>query len=394
MSKSILDPLDWKILLEYDRDPFQSFNAISKVVNVHHSTVSDHIQSMKERHILRQDIEKTDIRLNRETGKYYTVNRTQTEVRGTHNPSSVGLHRVHVLFKRLRSTDDFDRLYKFNDAHPYTRYQTRLYGTGVSLYAQYDIPAKTETLLIDSLHQLGQELVEFDELITYKDIYETKTELGFEEQIEQSDLPASKLNITSLWDQFQNEIGKYRLTKPKQSTSFDNLDAELIRELELNGKVNISALSDYYNRDKSTLSRRVSKIRQHIITSGRLLFGEMASKVHGYNNTQIITGKLMDNHPLDEAALLKFINSGAIPIDAYATVDKNNFLMYTRATIGIAGDLMRFLYRNTDPYYLEQYQFFLPESISYPYWYANYDEDEGYRKSINFFFDDPIKEIS
>ena len=367
----MLDNTDWQILLEYDKDPFQSYHALSKIIGVHHSTVADRISNMKEKNVLRPD------------GIYHdstrNMSRPTSEVIGAYSPTSLGLERIHVLFKHIASSKDYELLFDFCDSHPYTHYIARLFGAGVTLYSQFDIPKGTFQLHKDTFKQLVREFATGSDLEIFRDPTEANAIPNYQ-KARNFEWDNSVNTIEELWVNFLEKRQFNPFSLPEEGKPFDNIDAELIRELTINGKTKITDLTDHFNLNKSTLSRRVSKIREHYISSARLVFGTSADKLLGFNNTQIVTGTFLKDSPLTGDLFLKFIQSDNIfPFDAFVTVDNNRFFLYTRASIGLAGDFMQFLYENTDVFELNQYQFYVRKSITYPFYHGNYDQDSGFR---------------
>ncbi|MHA2501248.1 MAG: hypothetical protein ACXAE3_00040 [Candidatus Kariarchaeaceae archaeon] len=392
---SILDELDWKILLTYDSKPFRSYNAISKIVGVHHSTVSDRIESMKSRKILRSDTNEPDVRIHRDTGEFYYVDRKKTEVIGTYSPASIGLTRVNAIFHRFQSLNDLNLMIRFVRDHNYTHYYAPLYGKGVSLFVQFDIPPNSLQHHLQAFGDLQREIIDFESFSIYPDLFEARSESDLEAQINTQHALSTDTNyIASMWDSFL-ENDSMTVTQPLQTQEFDNLDAELIREITINAKVNLTNLTEYYKRDKSTLSRRIKKIKNHFVDRALLVYDYQSDRLHGFQNNHIITGRFTPGSDLTTETFSKFINSDVIlPFHSFTVVNDDRFLLYIRSSVGATANLMQFLLDKTEISDLNQGQYYLSQAITYPYWYGNYDENEGYNDSKEYIRDEPIRNIS
>ena len=255
---------------------------------------------------------------------------------------------------------------------------------GAGIYAQFDIPKETFELHKLTFKSLAKNYVEVEEIDIFRDPNEAKTVPNYE-RARNFDWGNSDNIITHLWSEFEEQRITEPLIAPSLGKPIDNIDAEIIRELTINGKTKITDLADYFNLNKSTLSRRVSRIRENYVTSGALAFGKNAFKLVGFNNMQLVTGRFTKDSTVNSETFLKFISStNILPFDAFATAYNDRFLLYTRASVGITDDILRFLFERSDPIELNQYQFYINRSVIYPFYHLNYDQEIGFKKDEEY----------
>jgi len=171
--------------------------------------------------------------------------------------------------------------------------------------------------------------------------------------------------------------------------NISEIQLKLLRELTINGNISISELSTYYDRDKSTISRHISSIKEKYIKNGILFFKPSEFDL---NSFKIITGEIK-NENLD--VFKEFLSSQQFPFYGYITFNLNKFLMYLVSNHTHLHEIYSFIYPfivsiNEE---LKLYELDLLTSHRYYFYHLNFDEKGIFNTDKKYFYDDPLEEL-
>ena len=71
---------------------------------------------------------------------------------------------------------DLNLMIEFVKDHAYTHYYAPLYGHGVSLYVQFDIPPDSLQLHLQTFGDLQRGIIDFESFEIYPDLFEARSE--------------------------------------------------------------------------------------------------------------------------------------------------------------------------------------------------------------------------
>ncbi|MCY3414991.1 MAG: AsnC family protein [Candidatus Heimdallarchaeota archaeon] len=384
LQKHELDLYDYNIFFILYSNPLASYAEIAREVGLTAATIKERINAMKSANFINEDKEIADPVLG---------TRLQTEVEIRYNPQSIGLIRQHVIFERIRSYSDLRKIKKFCDDHPYTHFRAEIIGNGLSLYSQFDIPEDIRVMMDNTYQILSNELgignivicneIEFVEGLPKISNIDTYTGDWKENSIQESLLfdimEKAKMSISiSQLEKNSNEI--YKLS---------DLDAKLLRELTINGKVSITELASNYGVNKSTISRRIRKVMDSVIDRAILNYN---TEIFGINTFQLITGHFQDEE--SKNVCLNFTKSNVLPMRVRISIDDNlQYVIYSAGSSKHTVELSKLIWELSDPISYHSYQIDPKSFMSYYFYHENYDEKEGWNTEKEYSVDIPLNSI-
>ncbi len=314
--------------------------------------------------------------------------RLQTEVEGRYYPKRLGLVRQDVVFYGFPSEDAIHRFFKICDLHPYTHYRTIYLDAGTNAYVQFDIPVEAKSLMERFYKTIQNELG----LLSYS-------------KIEDERMSLSKLDITSWvspnhWDfrifgansleSAWNSLsgGTYYEIREMDSLmgKLDMLDLYLIRELTINGKVRPVDIAKFYERDASTISRRIKRLQKRVMASPVLQYDR---KIFDVTVPLLITGDAHSADKINKFHLL--LESDHFPFRAFMRSERSRFIQVAWLPPSIAGEYGYFLWKQFGDI---KFSFlYLSEKYSwvYPFYNLNYDfENKQWKHDEDYLIHDPM----
>ncbi len=387
-----LDMKDYRIFLSLERNPSQSNVAISKEVGMSAEAVRIRLQRMKAKGFLRPDRQIDDPVLGR---------RTQTEVEAVYSPSRLGLLRQHVLFLGIHDVLSMSRLKKLCDEHPYTHYRVAAYGDGAAMYVQFDIPPDISGLM-ESLYRRLRDLGLFEQFVVKTPLRVARLQADFERwslgqnrwslDYGRKAAAGSRLSrLESVWDRFLANDPQTAVPPIRRAMvhDFDNLDMSLLRELTINAKPNLRRLGELYNRDATTISRRVKRLR-HLVIRNELLYYDRS--VFDLTYTQMIAGHFRAGSDLSPERLHRFVMSGEIPFECQCIGDDESFLLFVTSAPSFAPEFSEFFWEHATR--SSVYQLQLNSSFTYFFYHKNYFGRGEWNTSRDYVLDTPLASIS
>ena len=390
----MLDNIDQDIIILLIDNPFRSMNDIAKVLEIPYSNIKTRISKLKENGYIRKDNKIIDPVLGE---------RIVTESIGIYDYNSLGLIRQHVIFYNIPNYETLINLERFCDIHPYTKFRVQLLSSSFAFYAQFDFPL----IIISEMEELYQHLCELYEIPTFTKI--TASELitikpnlfywsklnDYWDIINKSSPNQNPTMMKYFWNKYLTEKKENKLdfsdisTHEKDLVKLNELYTKLIRELTINGNVGITELASIYNRDKSTISRHITFIKENYVKSGKLFFNPSEFKI---NSFRIISGEL-DSNILDKNNFLNFFSTQEFPFYGYIVCNNDKFLFYLEANQNQIQELYHFLWKNTKPASLKIHELLLQSTYTYHFYNGNYKEDGTFNIDRQYFFDDPLTSI-
>ncbi|MBS3793895.1 MAG: Lrp/AsnC family transcriptional regulator [Candidatus Thorarchaeota archaeon] len=387
-----LDRKDYLIFLCLEQDPSLSNASISEEVSETESisaeSVRTRIQKMKESGFLRPDRTIEDPVLGE---------RTQTEVEAVYNPHQIGLLRQHVLFQGVPNNRSLDGLKAACDSHPYTHYRTLGYSKGATLYAQFDIPPSA----IETMHCFYTELEE-RQLFANLHVYETQSLAKHEADFHEWNLVDNKWSmeygtksrkgtglsrIENLWDDFLQSHDEKGLEQksPEMAFTLDELDMALLRELTINGTPSIKPLGPIHNRDPSTISRRISRLKETVAADDMLYYDR---SVFDLTYPQLVVGRFLQDNEMNADSLYWFIESGGLPFESKGIIDDDEFILFITTPPSVAPEISEFMWEHSAE--IDVFQLQLDSSFTYYFYHKNYLGNGKWNTNRDYLLDEPL----
>ncbi|TXT53836.1 MAG: hypothetical protein BAJATHORv1_110028 [Candidatus Thorarchaeota archaeon] len=389
------DMKDYEIFLQLKNNPSSTLHEIKSAVNtsseisVSIETVRTRLLQMKEKGFLRVDKEITDPIL----GK-----RIQTEIEVVYLPHELGLRRQHVFFHQVPDRKSLNKLKLLCDEHPYTHYRTVAYSRGAVFYAQFDIPPATENEMKSLFEDLQKQGL-FESFQTQNSLYTSKIPADFSQWDKKSNtwkiesalksepgLKQSALDI--IWDKMiehEKEIPSLPALELKKKVSLDSLDKLLLRELTINSKIPKKDLGDHHNRDPTTISRRVKKIRKSVAPDEQLYYDR---SVFDLTYPQAIIGYFRPNSELNNSTLHHFVRSKLVPFECQLVSDEDSFVLFTTSSPSFAPEFSEFIWEHADNVSVLQMQF--DSAFTYYFYHENHNDEIGWKTDQSYVRDVPL----
>ena len=371
-------------MLNLIKNPLVSTNALYKEINSQGYPISYHqvvhiIDELQHSGVLRRTRTIEDPIVPGST-------RLETEVVGRYNPNTLGLVRHDVIFLGFQDSSDLERFARICDRHPYTHYRTFYLDQGMNAYVQFDIP-------LDGRGTMN----EFYKIIT------SEFSLAGHFLVEEKRFSQSALNL-SRWDPRDNWTQEsvtqdlleeswvnikvedpYRETPRKINVGkIDELDLYLIRELTINGKVRPKDLAPYYNRDASSISRRLQKLKQRIVPKMVLEYDRSKFDV-----TVALLIRGIVTNPKDISRLHLMVENHAMPFRSYLRSDEKRFIHLVWLPPSCTGEYTYFLWKKFKDLTFSSLHLHGNFSWIYPFYNLNY-ENRQWRIGREYLIDLPL----
>ncbi|MFW9931583.1 MAG: winged helix-turn-helix transcriptional regulator [Candidatus Thorarchaeota archaeon] len=395
-----LDLKDYEIFLSLKNNPLQSNAEIGRTVNLSSEAVRSRIHAMKSKGFLRD---------NRTIKDPVLGERLQSESNGVYQPRALGLLRQHIILKGIPDRRALEALNMLCDEHPYTHYYAPAYGESSALYIQFDIPPQISQSMKKLLEGLRKDDY-FSKYVIVDEMHSSICSADFSKwdekrdawqigQKEKSWLKKNYSDFEHIWKKHSEVNDGFTAPRiiPERSYDFDNLDARLLRELTINSKPVLthisteyakdSKLEDEFKKDSTTLSRRISKLREHIVTRDLLFYDR---RVFDLTYPQLVTGRFRKGSDLSADTLYKFISSGALPFETMAFSNTDEFLLYSMTPPSIAPELSELIWDHAQDTSVLQLQ--LDASRTYFFYQENYVNGE-WRTDEDYVLHDPLARI-
>ncbi len=361
-----IDIIDFEIFQVLRKNPLFTPKKISEIIGVSSETIRSRITRMKNNNFLRKS-RVVDIPL--------LGMREQSEVEAAYSPYKIGLERIHVFFHGVRTREQFNKLIQLADEHPYTHYRVLCLSYDAILYLQFDIPIGHLNKLLKLLDMV-QELNLFDKysVINSKYVVKSKLNLSMWKQFSHEwDIETKGTNpFISMWDNIRSnseEIDKFR-TECSSIVKFDEFDALLLRELTVNAKCNATELGKYYGKNTSTITRRINKIRNTVISNNVLYYDR---GVFDLIYPQIIFGEFKENSNFNLSSAMEFIDQ-KFPFDSNFITDGNSFIWHSITPPSFAPMISEFAWQEAQNIHVFQLQ--MKTARTYYFYHENFRGDK------------------
>lgn len=370
------------------KDPLASLNQLGKELDLAPNTVRARISYLKSQNIILDAVEKDDVIL----GKRMT-----SEVIAYQSPEKLGMQRVSVLFTQLPDYETYETITKILDAHPYTIFRILGLDFSINLYVQFDLPVGSFnyfTEFIDKMRKLGI----YNNMVVMDPSYGISTL----DDLTKWNNDENTWNFNILGDEpnsFRNLFLKYlaenryksvkaNMRKIKEGVKIGKhkkMDLLILRELTLNAKLKIKDIAEHYQRDPTTLSRRVNKVKEMYVKRFNLLYNR---SFFGLNSIIMIWGEMEEKHIL---TLFKLIEDDEFPFYSQFNVDNQfNFMWYLHCPTEVISDLSLFLL----PFSTSMHLMVLNTNTIMRYYFypENYDFDKNeWKISREYMVDGPLE---
>ncbi len=340
-------------------------------------SVRERIKNLKRNGIIQRDSSITD--------PLFGV-RTTSEVASIYDPKSIGLERKHVLFKGIPTKNHLDELNRFLNIHPYTHYRAFGFGKDPVIYAQFDIPNGTGSLFNELLNEVHLKIGTKNEILLNQ-----QSMSRFTPEFENWSLDNHTWELTV----FPNEPESFSHTLDEKRKEDDliqlsYLQANLLRELTINGRVSNQTLSNIYKKSTSVISRNLKLIRNKIISNYKLLYN---TKFFKLNSINLIHGSFKKTE--DSYWLRWLLEQSKLPAEISLSISEKNFVIETLSSPLMNSTLYKKLWDNSERITaIHSLQIHQPDTFLYFFYPENLRTKGKWKTSRSYFIEEPLAEFS
>ncbi len=334
------------------------------------------------------------LRKNRKINDPILVNeiREISEVEGNIIPGKLGLVTQHVFFKNVQSSEGVDLFADICYEHPYTSYRTVCVGEGIHLYAQFNIPAETIDLM-NEFYERVRELVGANKIVLLNQDRKLSVELDMNNWCVKDKKWKFDMLDNSLYIAWNSIKVPNTLIRDNYESYLKNLDAEdlyLVRELNINAKVKPVDLAPLYNKDDTTISRRLKKLNNHVMEEKAMLIFDRNKFDVGI--ALLILGRTSNAINLNK--LYKLLENNTIPFRASLISDGFDFRMIIYAPSSQFNEIAYFIWSKAKNVEIMTLSVDYKKSWIYPFYPENYDVNTKYWKiSREYVLDDVLRKF-
>ncbi len=297
-----------------------------------------------------------------------------SEVEGNYQPDRLGLQRYHVIFYKLPNTHAVDLFKKACDEHPYTHYRTLLIGDGMNGYAQFDIPIGLKIEMFKFYEELS-EILGCSEFEVLKAERSTRSDLKLDKYNAKDGKWDFNIfgenSLESLWnDRIDKQANKYLVDQSISLLStLKYIDLRLIRELTINANVKAADIHKYYKKDRTTISRYLSRLKSDIMTLPTLYYDRLKFDM---SSPQLITGTVESPRILN--LLHQIYEQNEFPFRSELISEGAKFMMILMVPPSVAPEISYFIWSKVNSMKIYNISVSVDSAKKYPFYHMNFDE--------------------
>lgn len=282
----------WDFFLQFYKNPTLSFNNFANILQKSPITTKSHHAKLIELNVIETDKLIEDKRLGP---------RISTAIKAIVDPTKLKLQWVLLRLKVIENTQKLEFLQNLLSSVPFI---SRI-DSGITkkheLLVYFTIP-KDE---LQHLSSIGNQFLSFNLIKDYQVMPVDYLIRGFHQfthwdvdnrswKFQEISGDASDYAYADLLTKLLNFKGSKSRSKPLQielkQKKLDLTDFKLLRELEINSRVSLKQLTEFYSLDPSSLSRRIKSLRDNLIES----YSVAISKEYFRLTKSCFVGKLSD----------------------------------------------------------------------------------------------------
>ncbi|MFX0061681.1 MAG: winged helix-turn-helix transcriptional regulator [Candidatus Hermodarchaeota archaeon] len=361
---SNLTSKDIEILISLQQDPTIKFIELAEILSISAATAANRYYSMVER----------------------TLNRVIADL----EIGKLDLEIIDVFIGSENLTNSC-LIENFCEAHPYTLYRSRVFGSFNGLYLQFRIPIGTKNLLISQLNELKQKSgIKWFETFSHK-YPKISTTMRLENWVPEThswnfDWDSWEAKLDSQKTQAHRTIEELDSNNEILLNQLDLLDMHILEELTKGCarrkhvdiikaiEDKLSPTSPLRNIPKQTFSRHFKKLNQEVITGYRLFLDWRTLDMHNS-----IMFRCVANDQIT-ASFYQTLERYPIPFESTIRKQGDGFFWFIRLPPAQLSDLYNIIWKNVEK--LETIIFDYKSSEHYGLWHETFDVKKHKWKSL------------
>lgn len=342
---------DFTLFVNLYNNPLESNSKIAKLVGSNKETVRNHIVSLYQQAIIMESVK-------------YHFKEEKTSTRLEINSANLKLHKTIVHVSEIKWLEVFESLWNLIVTYPYTFSATRNLGHDLGIRWVLFLPNEARTLFgrfVFILSQLTK--CNINVLLSDKSKHKKHDFSFWDNKLSRWKLIPSELIDSTyspnnmfdfLMDYYNSPFFKIDIpidhAKPEKSSmsssqsnvvKLNKLQINILRELQLHPKIGPKELTKKFNRDISTLSRHLKKVKSQFVSMYHLHFD---MQIFGNLSTIEITGKERIGNA-DFAILHDFLFSSLIPFGCELNLENTTMNFKITLPNQLIFQLVEFFYK-------------------------------------------------
>ena len=163
----------------------------------------------------------------------------------------------------------------------------------------------------------------------------------------------------------------------------------LLRELTINAKVSVKALSKYYNKDASTISRRIKRIKTVLAPKAKLYYN---TKMFNLVSPKILFARFKRGDGFNKTSSYWFIDSHYFKFPSTLVSAKREFIWYLNLLPPNIPDFLEFAWEHLSN--VKLYNLQIPLSNTYFFYPENYLGGGKWNISNDWFINEPLEKLN
>ncbi len=371
------------LLVVLKKYPVKSMNELAQILGISPNTVKTRLNKMKDVGILR----KNDIIRDPLLGER-KICETVSQV----NPYSIGLVRVYFIIKEINGFSNYTLICNFIDKQPYAVHRSLMMGQGFNIISEFHIPPNGVEHLETFINYIkSQKLFKEYIMIEPTETHFCKNDISqFNYMTSQWEVDLYKnqekmASIEAIFHNYRNNIKDDLPKLPEISKKkLKEIDMRLLRELSINGKPSINYIASLYNKENTSISRKIQKIRNLFISHYNIMYNK---SIFHLGSEFFIYGK-MDR--AGRYALKKLITDNILPFNSKYSEDTRFFTLRIEGPAFFVNDLVRLLSPNATQ--INQLTVHKKTNIRYFFYFKNYNFDtRKWKVSEEYIIHEPLR---
>jgi DNA-binding Lrp family transcriptional regulator len=356
---------DFAILLALNQDPFMSMSELAKQINLPVTEATKRYEFLKSKGVIKNPLAIFD-------------------------PESLGLERIHVI-TLLPDYSCLEIVEELCTAHPYTHYRTRIFGGGIGVFIQFDIPKGTRK----KIEILFKNLLDQKIIISFEISESSGVRISSYPNLEKYNTGTSSWNfIWPIW--FATlDIDSPQLPIPNKTaenlSKFTRSQAEILKLLTDDASITIEDICNKTGFNRASVEENYAEVKGKYISAYRFMYDR---EIFDLTETILAFGSGVDLRR--QRQLFNGIKTNPPPFFLSLDILKDGrILIWITMSPGQASDFTYACWQNIPNFKLHVLNTKAKGSMLYCFYPENFDFEKGvWKTSVEYMIDDPLSAIS
>ncbi|MHA1463066.1 MAG: winged helix-turn-helix transcriptional regulator [Candidatus Heimdallarchaeota archaeon] len=354
---------DFAIMLALESDPFMPMTELAETLGVTRITAKKRVDDLKSRGIIKPSI-------------------------AIYSNNALGLNRINI-YAKVSTIENLTILEKACDEHPYTYYRVRAFGGGFGLFMQFNIPQKSNSLLLEFIDKLRKEgiIEEYDWLESNQFNVESYSDLS----CFNSEFSCWEFS----WEEWFKQLQKQKTTPPKidnpkiDYSTFNPSHFKILRLLTADGSLKQTDIKETLNLSRTQAHREFNFVMDNYIEKIRFMYDR---EIFDLNETYLAIGTNVEKNFSNQ--LFNTIESNPPPFRLALDISNDNkILLWANMTHSQASGFAFSIWQKIPS--AKIYVLDTKNSMMYWFYPENFDFDSmSWKTSKDYLINKPLERLN